>query len=1244
MADPTNPTWAPSWAPSSGKSKTAPAKKASTAAPKAANVKNDSAYTAFRDAFIEDKLQESDAYFDAFVWKSIPGAIDPSENIWKKFVDKAKAPDSGLSEDYANENKEKILENIKAFALIRILERRQLIACAKEALEKYEIKKTDGSVQKFDKTKWDPLLRKMSNDGLEKLSKEKNRQFTLLKGLGEAKGDEKIVQVAFADLDAAKINLPEEEKQDVAKQYFNLVHDKSTTITDIIEFIKNLDPDLQKTLMRYYYQPIALRDLPETSGNNWDMGMFIVQIAKKHLINVPDDQIKDLANNPEMRKRLGALTISFADLLHGPATAEEILKWSTIPELAAEDMRLFLASLQAAPKKATTSPMTISDDILHRTFVGIEKAKFKYISKIENLVDEGSVIHLRPKLGSKQLYLLDKVDQRLDQKTGVILRNITGPLGGVQLKGEEEFVSYQDLDSLFDLTKKAGGSCSIQSSDDFRLKLEGGAIKDVVDPEDMKSLNALCDRIDLDDVPGKKMGVKEGTCFTFWQDGRKGIVRILEATDTGIKLTNSNDTSFSLAEFYASFIRSNGKRVTNMTDLKTLLVGLQAHADGKVKNGFAKLEVKDEKLISKEDNGRTNPRAVQYFVNKGNGEAIFVEETRWTQIKCRRGKWTAAKDNNPPRFEAKSRTDWINIENFYLNISELSLEPEILLDAQEISEKTNTQDIQWTGTIFQRWMSGTSINSMMKGSKQMLNAFKASMEEGSSLNAARVALSFAKWLPDGVAAQLQSTVKAEQKKLRDGFIGRIKSPKQASKILLNKSAPDFQVKAALLYVLKEHGSLYPDDDFKWVSDKFAWYERFWGSRKDPLFIAEMQKCATAVNEKGEHDPKPFLEENLLLEYFKKLEKEKKTGEYFFIDFRSAMAEGYKKAKDEGEKKIEGEFRMEEKKNILMKEIEANKSQWAMGALGKIMDAGGSDVDMYGLTFIFTMTGLTQKMDEANVKEYVMGKTKKFPYTPLLFGRTMGDISLFRRVTVSLAETISQDAKKMAEKAIDDPTGKAAKEFWGMYGEKMTPKYMCGISDPEIFLKKETNPDYKAYYDRVGKNLPMLGIDETVTRIGMYNHDRNSMLLFDKEKYLGKFWFSFGQDKSFRTEVMGKIFDESLAQLDDLKNSDLDTDAKKAIYKHIYIAMATAMSNALSGNFKDKMEYAPCEKLMKYGMEIVYPKNDSALYSEKGFEVYIDSGYEYFMGKNTDNETRLVRKKVSEILQENRTNPPAWRVA
>ena len=400
----------------------------------------------------------------------------------------------------------------------------------------------------------------------------------------------------------------------------------------------------------------------------------------------------------------------------------------------------------------------------------------------------------------------------------------------------------------------------------------------------------------------------------------------------------------------------------------------------------------------------------------------------------------------------------------------------------------------------------------------------------------------------------------------------------------------------------------------------------------------MEKCANATTPNGEPDPQPFLEENLLLELLAQQEKSGVRQGRFSKEFARAIGDGYKKAKTDTEDKVSGENRPQDKEAVVLKALEDNKIHGAAGGLNKLLSGNGAASDMNTAPFVMTITGYTQSLDEASLKDYA-GNAKNYPYPPLLFGKNHADIELFRRVCVQLAETISPEAAIAAKKAAKNGAHKDALDFWNKYGPEMTKKLLIN-DDPIIFLNKDTNPDYKEYYGRVKKNIMKMDIKEGDIWQGVFNTGNASLFMFGGEDYLAKTNFSFMSNGNLRNATSEKFLEEALKEIDNLKGLKCSLEEKKKLYTFQYISIAKAFANAIGGkkDFDERYENNPyCKKLRdKYGIEILYSKAEMEFYDESNTELTkkIEAGFNRLI--NTSEvllHTKTVRASVNSILSD-----------
>lgn len=128
-----------------------------------------------------------------------------------------------------------------------------------------------------------------------------------------------------------------------------------------------------------------------------------------------------------------------------------------------------------------------------------------------------------------------------------------------------------------------------------------------------------------------------------------------------------------------------------------------------------------------------------------------------------------------------------------------------------------------------------------------------------------------------------------------------------------------------------------------------------------------------------------------------------------------------------------------------------------------------------LPFVIAMSNARDQMHGSVIQRFANAYKNGAFYAPLLFVDKKENQELFRRVMTKIVSS-SGNAKMISDYVeIKDLINQEAKDidnqkllkklntFWVDHGKSLYKKLSITIEDPEIFLKKDTDPDFQKYY-------------------------------------------------------------------------------------------------------------------------------------------------------------------------------------
>ncbi|HEY6436001.1 MAG TPA: hypothetical protein VIY47_05385 [Ignavibacteriaceae bacterium] len=153
-------------------------------------------------------------------------------------------------------------------------------------------------------------------------------------------------------------------------------------------------------------------------------------------------------------------------------------------------------------------------------------------------------------------------------------------------------------------------------------------------------------------------------------------------------------------------------------------------------------------------------------------------------------------------------------------------------------------------SLFTLWMDRFwSISEVVAGAHQLIHAVEHSLETGNKLKSAKAALAMGRFLPTHIRVELQSEVEKSEKETMEKIKGEMLGVDwkdmwpMVEHVLENKSAPQYEVEAAMFAVMK-YGSLYPKDLAKYRG-QYIWFKKLGGH---PSMIPILTQEALANDE------------------------------------------------------------------------------------------------------------------------------------------------------------------------------------------------------------------------------------------------------------------------------------------------------------------------------------------------------------------------------------------------------------
>lgn len=142
--------------------------------------------------------------------------------------------------------------------------------------------------------------------------------------------------------------------------------------------------------------------------------------------------------------------------------------------------------------------------------------------------------------------------------------------------------------------------------------------------------------------------------------------------------------------------------------------------------------------------------------------------------------------------------------------------------------------------FFKHYMGNPSLHDMFNAAKGIVDFVKHKLEHGSKVHSAAFQLALGKKLGfnDAMMRELRNQVHGSTRELMEKMVKELTTlpagerQTEVRHILENKGSHDYEIQAAILSMLKKHGTLYPGS-LKPLEGSFAYFERLSGTKYGP---------------------------------------------------------------------------------------------------------------------------------------------------------------------------------------------------------------------------------------------------------------------------------------------------------------------------------------------------------------------------------------------------------------------------
>lgn len=493
---------------------------------------------------------------------------------------------------------------------------------------------------------------------------------------------------------------------------------------------------------------------------------------------------------------------------------------------------------------------------------------------------------------------------------------------------------------------------------------------------------------------------------------------------------------------------------------------------------FKDIIFKDWKLIPKDGESNKDYPGINFFIWKDQkkDQTIQIDAIKEGEVSFsiwEYKEWNKDK-KEPNTFKTQKYAKNRSYTDLFMLMKNRKLSPKVEKVEEPVSDAPHGQHIHEHRKFMTSWMSNfLSITEIVKWAEQMIHTIQHSLETGNKVKAAKAALFFWKVLPYHLRVELQSEVENSEKETMEKIKkeltwvdSKVMFP-MIEHILQNKSAPQYEIEAAMFAVLK-YGSLYPKTlaKYRW---SYIWFQKLWGHKS---MIPELTKDAL------KDDPDLVVTEEVLIQTL--LGKQAsgdikpKRRSKIHKEFWWTIQEWLSKESGDGERETWLKMTADGRISYIMWEFKgstfANGIGWMENVWAKWPDPAWK---MNTIPFVIMASGLSLDLHQS-----LINKLKKFwcttPYNSLLLCNSRKNIELYQTYLERVIELYSwwkkskmYEAFQKAKKWSDSwKIAESMKWFWDTYGKELYP--VINMNDGFVIAQKEDegNEPLQAYWEKI----------------------------------------------------------------------------------------------------------------------------------------------------------------------------------
>ncbi len=613
---------------------------------------------------------------------------------------------------------------------------------------------------------------------------------------------------------------------------------------------------------------------------------------------------------------------------------------------------------------------------------------------------------------------------------------------------------------------------------------------------------------------------KDGIYKIVWIDWEEWFIKLESQWK---KWTQSEKLSFE--SFYQAFKKNNAKRVKPISNLEDFLKENQENNENK--DDWSDFIVKNWKLqINKlPEHSKDKSLDVEYLISDNSDSIYKIENISGDQITFKfwerkninslnekdqvlcKDNLKIWKDWKPELLNWKPQYEWellsINENSETISLVEFntlinknkkeSFHPDWQTWKNKTISNPQGSENEISSSFLLKVIWGLSFGQMISGMKMLSENFEEYIKKWSDINAAKLALSLWRFLPDEIRADLLIKVERTESESMDKEIEglwKVDSPvatKRISKWLLNKNTPQYKKEAWLMFMIKKYGHL-NSKAFSGYAWKFLWYESFGWKIWDELFIG--------IQNEAKEKNQTFSEEYLMYILIK---KQCWSDWYKWIKRRTKLHKEYSK---NWEQWIEDEIKdgydkadSERRADVIVESwiwelLSWNISNWIWW-FKKAIERWGSLEEMNEGFFTLLYSGAIYNVDQKTyLKIKWLWDSEWMPTIMARFSSFKSDMDLFNNTVLEISKriwdeysdefpNIKSEAKELFldaqhQKWTEKSRLLRAQKFWKKYATPLSralnmshtwsSKY--SKTDKILLLEQESNPIFKEYYNSV----------------------------------------------------------------------------------------------------------------------------------------------------------------------------------